>query len=90
MLLSLSVLKLTASAAGFLAQEKADKGSLMRALPAEIAAETVDETPADEGTDDNSSEEAPVEEAPVEEAEEATEAPADETWNSDVDPWADN
>ena len=57
---------------------------------AETVAETVDETPADEETDDNSPEEAPVEEVGEEASEEATEAPADETWNSDVDPWADN
>jgi hypothetical protein len=57
----------------------------------EEEAETVDETPdAVEETDENPSEEASVEEAEEEVAEEATEAPADETWNSDVDPWADN
>jgi hypothetical protein len=57
----------------------------------EEEAETVDETPdVVEETDENPSEEASVEEAEEEVAEEATEAPADETWNSDVDPWADN
>ena len=51
-----------------------------------------DDAPAEES--EEAVEEAVEEDAPEEEveavAEEETEAPADETWNSDVDPWADN
>ncbi|MGB1365417.1 MAG: hypothetical protein ACPH9F_03695 [Candidatus Poseidoniaceae archaeon] len=62
-----------------------------------IEEESAEETPEDEAPVEVSEEvveEAVEEDAPEEEveavAEEETEAPADETWNSDVDPWADN
>ena len=62
-----------------------------------IEEESAEETPEDDAPAEVSEEvveEAVEEDAPEEEveavAEEETEAPADETWNSDVDPWADN
>jgi hypothetical protein len=62
-----------------------------------IEEESAEETPEDDAPAEESEEaveEAVEEDAPEEEveavAEEETEAPADETWNSDVDPWADN
>tara|TARA_B100000459_G_scaffold2961_1_gene1958 strand:- start:43 stop:840 length:798 start_codon:yes stop_codon:yes gene_type:complete len=48
------------------------------------------EEESEEATPEAEAEEAPTEESSEEVAEEETEAVPDETWNSDVDPWADN
>ena len=67
-------------------EESAEESPEVEEAPAEEAA--VEEAPAEE-TETVAEEETPEEEAEAP-AEEQAEAPSAETWNSDVDPWADN
>ena len=70
--------------------------TLVEEESSEAPADTTEEVVEETQVEDAPAEEVPAEEVESPEAEsdnadeEATEAPADETWNSDVDPWADN